>query len=368
MSIPRSCASALVVLALSAGPASAADGDQLRTFDSANPQDCDVQVGIAFDGTHLLESCLHAPGIDVLNPTDGSSVRVVNIAGAKGFAALAWDDGRKRLWACNAPSGNSPGLNADVHLIDLVGATSTKMFTSFNCHDGLAYDASDDTLWMGADESDDIYHYRTDGKLIRQFSGVRAKLGGHGKSGIAVGGSSLYVANDGGSQIHSITKDFSSSRLFATFPSRLEDLECDNVTFPLKTAIWSIDAFDRHVNAWEITAGSCNFGGGTPPPRPTPPAFGKDGVFDVPSNKRCRSRRNFRIRLRQPKGIALVSAQVFVNGKRVKVVRAERITAPVDLRGLPKGRYTVKITAKTSTGKTIKGTRRYRTCVPKRRT
>ena len=47
--------------------------------------------------------------------------------------------------------------------------------------------------------------------------------------------------------------------------------------------------------------------------------------------------------------------------------QGKRVTAPVDLRGLPKGRYKVEIRITTSTGRVIKGTRRYRTCVPKKK-
>jgi hypothetical protein len=85
------------------------------------------------------------------------------------------------------------------------------------------------------------------------------------------------------------------------------------------------------------------------------------------ATRKCRSKRNFRIRLRQPKADPLVRATVKVNGRQVKVVTGTRLTAPVDLRGLPKGRYTVKIAATTATGRVIQGTRKYRTCVPKRR-
>jgi uncharacterized repeat protein (TIGR01451 family) len=90
-------------------------------------------------------------------------------------------------------------------------------------------------------------------------------------------------------------------------------------------------------------------------------------VIKLPRAKKCVSRRHFRIRLVQPKGVTLVSATVLVNRRRVKVVRGRRLTAPVDLRGLPKGRFTVKIVVKTSDGRTLKSARRYRTCVPKRR-
>jgi hypothetical protein len=97
-----------------------------------------------------------------------------------------------------------------------------------------------------------------------------------------------------------------------------------------------------------------------------PPAFGASGVFTLPSNHSCVSRRHFRIRIRRQRaGITVISAAVAVNGKRVAVRTGRRLTAPVDLRGMPKGRFTVRISALTSDGRAITGTRRYRTCAPK---
>jgi hypothetical protein len=94
-----------------------------------------------------------------------------------------------------------------------------------------------------------------------------------------------------------------------------------------------------------------------------------DTIATLPKQgrRRCLSRRSFRIRLKEPPGDALSTAAVFVNGKRVEVRRGERITAPINLRGLPRGRYTVKITARTVLGRTITGTRKYRTCSKRRR-
>lgn len=104
----------------------------------------------------------------------------------------------------------------------------------------------------------------------------------------------------------------------------------------------------------------------TPPvTKPALPAFAT--VVKLPSTKSCVSRRRFRIRLRIPKGVAASSAEVHVNGKRVRVVKGNRLTAPVDLRGLPKGRFTVRITVKLVDGRSIRGQRAYRTCAPKRR-
>jgi hypothetical protein len=67
----------------------------------------------------------------------------------------------------------------------------------------------------------------------------------------------------------------------------------------------------------------------------------------------------------QLKGLVYREVSVYVNGHRVHVVRGARISAPVDLRGLPKGRYTVRITVATSSGRRITGTRSYHTCAAK---
>ncbi len=85
----------------------------------------------------------------------------------------------------------------------------------------------------------------------------------------------------------------------------------------------------------------------------------------LPSSGGCVSRRKFRIRLRRPKGVVIVKATVSVNGKQVKVVKGRRLSAPVDLRGLPKGHVTVEIALQTKAGQTITGERRYETCAPK---
>jgi hypothetical protein len=85
-------------------------------------------------------------------------------------------------------------------------------------------------------------------------------------------------------------------------------------------------------------------------------------VFTLPSTKACVSRRHFRIRVKKGDYRQLT---VDVNGKRVKTLKGKRITAAVDLRGLPKGRFKVKIAATLTTGKVVKTTRQYRTCTKK---
>jgi hypothetical protein len=93
---------------------------------------------------------------------------------------------------------------------------------------------------------------------------------------------------------------------------------------------------------------------------------GTGGVVTAPSNAVCLSHRHFTIHVIQIKGLVYRRVEVDVNGHRVSVVRGvSRISAPVDLRGLPKGRYTVRITVTTTNGHRITGTRSYHTCAPK---
>ena len=95
----------------------------------------------------------------------------------------------------------------------------------------------------------------------------------------------------------------------------------------------------------------------------TTPTFASTVI--APSTRTCRSRRSFRIRLKEPQGDSRKSATVFLNGKQKAKVTGARLTADIDLTGLPKGKYTVRIVATTTLRRTITGSRTYRTCAPK---
>ena len=105
----------------------------------------------------------------------------------------------------------------------------------------------------------------------------------------------------------------------------------------------------RHATFSHLTVFSPRGVAGPPPPPPPPggggtgptgdnaQVFGPNGIVSAPSNRRCVSRRNFKIRLRNPIGTTILGAVVRVNGRRVATRRGVRTTARVDLRGLPKG-------------------------------
>jgi hypothetical protein len=92
---------------------------------------------------------------------------------------------------------------------------------------------------------------------------------------------------------------------------------------------------------------------------------GTGGAVVAPSNKVCLSRRHFTLHVRHLPGLVYKQVTVELDGRQLRVLRGRRISANIDLRGLPKGYYTVRISVLTTTGRTISGTRAYHTCAPK---
>jgi hypothetical protein len=253
-----SALSILAALSMSTMPAQAAFGDKLAEFDAAataGVPGCGVGTGIAFDGDWLYLSCWGNATLYKVDPATHLGGGSVTLAGVSDIGAMAYDGTRDRLWVCSSGSTVKAFVLA-------TGAADPSLapFAVSGCVDGLAYDGEDDTIWASPDAHSITSHYQLDGSPIATFFNT-SRLGGVGNSGIAVGGEDIYLANNGGSQIYSVEKDFSSSTLLATFPRRIEDLECDELTFAPKAAIWAQDAYDRILSAYEIPAGSCDHGG-----------------------------------------------------------------------------------------------------------
>jgi hypothetical protein len=77
----------------------------------------------------------------------------------------------------------------------------------------------------------------------------------------------------------------------------------------------------------------------------------------------CKSRRIFKIRIRQPRGVRFEKVTVRLNRKLISVRRGRRVTASVSLKGLPRGRFTLRVVATTASGRAFSRTRHYVTCV-----
>lgn len=238
---------------LSGAPVRAAFGDVLAQFDAsttAGVPACSVGTGIAFDGNSLLLSCWRSNVLHKVDPVTHSSDGTLTLPGISDVGAMAYDGGRNGLWVCS--NGSSVRLfDATTGAID----TSVTPFNVAGCLDGLAYDGEDDTIWTSPDAHGTTYQYALDG------SPLGADPNGMCNSGIAVGGERLYLADNCANKLWQVDKDFGSQTLLSTFTRRMEDLECDELTFAPKAAIWAQDAYDRILTAYEIPAGSCDHGG-----------------------------------------------------------------------------------------------------------
>lgn len=250
----------LFVSIMAAVPAEvrAEDGTTLRQFTADLPP-CDISTGIAFDGQDLLVSCWYTNELYVIDTTDGSLLDTIVVSDLSGIGALAWDRGRSQVWACDYPSES-------VYLITISGSTATAEFKftpSDGCIDGVAYNGEDDSLFTSGDVRPTVYHYAVDGTLL-DTRDVGGKIGDCNNSGIAIGGGDLFLANNGCQEIWRVANEQDAvPELFASYPARLEDLECDDVTFAGegKAAIWTKDAYDAVINAFELNPGDCGYGG-----------------------------------------------------------------------------------------------------------
>jgi hypothetical protein len=105
---------------------------------------------------------------------------------------------------------------------------------------------------------------------------------------------------------------------------------------------------------------------------PLPVATSKEGLtkesLSLPSAKKCLSVRLFQIHLPDPKNDPLKKVSITIKGYKRKIATARKgkyIVATIDLKGLPKGAFTVKIKATTVLGHTLSASRTYHTCKKK---
>lgn len=98
------------------------------------------------------------------------------------------------------------------------------------------------------------------------------------------------------------------------------------------------------------------------------PTAGQAGFINSlkPSATKCVSGRRFEIHLAEPLNDPFKSVSIKLRGKRIETVHhGDYVDATVDLKGLPLGAFTIKVSAKTVLGVELAGSRTYHTCAKK---
>jgi hypothetical protein len=133
--------------------------------------------------------------------------------------------------------------------------------------DGMAHDASDDTLYWSPDVDLSVYQLSlgTMGNgaactLLNTISPQNAAGVTDGSvSGVAIGSAgTLYIGRNGNAEIRHVNNPSGTFiSQFATTSGRTEDLTCDPITYAPLEAILSKDAFNGIYEAFEVEAGTC---------------------------------------------------------------------------------------------------------------
>lgn len=89
-------------------------------------------------------------------------------------------------------------------------------------------------------------------------------------------------------------------------------------------------------------------------------------LVSLPSAKKCLSLRSFQIHIRDPHNDAFKTVVVTLKGRKLTTKRhGKYFAATVNLKGLPRGAFTIKITGTTVLGHHLAGSRTYHTCKKK---
>ena len=105
-------------------------------------------------------------------------------------------------------------------------------------------------------------------------------------------------------------------------------------------------------------------GGTTPPGSSGSEAFKES--LTLPSAKQCVSARLFKIHLLEPTDDPFKTVSVTLKGHKIATVHSGKyVVATIDLRHLPRGRFTIKIAVTTVLGHHLSTTRTYHTCAKK---
>jgi hypothetical protein len=293
----------LSMLALVAGqitlnrvvPAMAAAGDVIAEV--LTPQAADplfvrqISPSVAFDGRYLYYteysgSVLHR--IDV-PPIGGPSIATghveIPILGAEsGIMTLSYDARRDRFWAIGGDGVSmyllsKTGTAALVYRVDPWNDRPGFQTGLFATEAKIAYDGTDDTIWYSPDATSRIYHYHVFADALGTAvlvaasphidvdvapNDMAAQCGYNQSSGIAVGGTHLFISIAGCQYYFEYTKTgvkVGWHAYRAGFHSS-QDIECDNVSYGV-AVLWIKEGYEGRIRGVEQPSpGACMFGGG----------------------------------------------------------------------------------------------------------
>ena len=274
VSAPRLWSRALVLIALALLPAATARAVPGDLVASVTLPIAGNGVSVASDCTGPLPNVYYTHGSDptlyITNKTGANvgSHPILTAAGAPvNIDEIAFDRFNGMLYGVEHSSNPE-----NVWLIDPATGLATFLFTSATTsvgtfRDGLAYDASDNTLWISGDVSTTIEHYTVGGVSLPTITPTDASGAALGDiSGVQVGiGDLLYLGRNGLGQIVRVRKsDGGFISIFSSPGGRDEGLECDPISFFPKLVLWSRDYNTPTIDAIELEPGTCACGGSTP--------------------------------------------------------------------------------------------------------
>ncbi len=259
--------------------ASAATGTVLADL---TPPGLPGGVSVAFDGQYLYYTDLGGAVLHRMTPygTPGTDIPIL---GGVAINAITYDATHDVFWGVDATGLNVYRIEKDgwagleftiIPALDLPGSCNLLSGCSSTVS-GLAYDASNDSLWYLPQGSQRVYHFNAAGMLLGYFDTnagagtVVPDCATNNVTGIAAGASVLYLTAGSCTRAFQYAKsDTGAGTKLSSFSVggvQSAGAACDSVTFPSTTALWLRDAGNNHLRAIQIQSGSCVLGGGLPP-------------------------------------------------------------------------------------------------------
>jgi hypothetical protein len=232
-------------------------------------------VSAAFDGQYLYYTDLGGAVLHRVAPS-GLPGTDLPLLGGVAINAITYDSSHDVFWGVDATGLNVYRIEKDgwvglqftlIPILDLPG--SCKNFTGCSTTvSGLAYDATNDSLWYVPQGSQRVYHFDTSGQSLGYFDPTNIpECATNGVNGIAAGASVLYLTAAGCSRGFQYTKSDTGTATklssFSVTASQPAGASCDSTTFGSATAMWVRDG--ANARAIEVSPGTCITGGGVAP-------------------------------------------------------------------------------------------------------